>query len=257
MAHATPAQAVLDIPQMLLRLPLFCELSPAQIDLIAAATREKRLAKGEILFHKGDEAHGLHILIYGQVKLALSSSQGNEKVVDIIGPRQSFGAAVMFMDRPYPLFAQALVDSLMLHVAKQTIFDLIEKDAGFARALLAGLSRRLHALVSDVETYSTRSSQQRVIGYLLQLSDGPVDGKEIRVELPSSKQVVASRLNLTPETFSRVLHDLAKAGLIGMRGRQIRIIELQRLREFGLVMDVPATPCAPACAEEESQASFD
>lgn len=224
-----------DIPQILSRLPLFCELSPEQLGHIAAGTRERRLAKGEMLFQKGDSSQGLFVMIFGQIKLAFPSSQGNEKVVSIIGPRQSFGEALMFMDRPYPLFAESLTDSLLLHISSSVVFELLERDTSFARRMLAGLSQRLHALVHDVESYSLRSSTQRVIGYLLQLCEHEDQGKgERTTALPTSKQVIASRLNLTPETLSRIFHDLADAKLITVHGRQITIHDLRRLQEFDL-----------------------
>ena len=225
----------LDVPQILAQLPLFRELSPEQIGKIADGTREKRLAKGEMLFHKGDAPRGFYLIVLGQVKLAFPSSQGNEKVVEILGPRQSFGEAVMFMDRPYPVLAEALADTLLLHVAKNAVFDLLERDPSFARRMLAGLSLRLHSLLQDVESYSQRSSTQRVIGYLLQHGEGKEgrDG-ELTLALPTSKQVIASRLNLTPETLSRIFHDLVGAGLITVHGKKITVHELRRLREFDL-----------------------
>ncbi|MDK9724689.1 MAG: Crp/Fnr family transcriptional regulator [Sterolibacteriaceae bacterium MAG5] len=225
----------LDIPALLGRLPLFQELSPEQLGQIAAATREKRLAKGEMLFQKGDVPRGFFVIVFGQVKLAFPSSQGNEKVVEILGPKQSFGEAVMFMDRPYPLFAESLSDTLLLHITKNAVFELLEKDPSFARRLLAGLSMRLHSLVIDVESYSLRSSAQRVIGYLLQhcLQEGSKE-ESVEISLPTSKQVIASRLNLTPETLSRIFHDLSEAGLINVHGKQITIRDLNRLREFDL-----------------------
>ncbi len=229
------AEERLDIPQILLRLPLFHELSPEQLAHIAAGTREKRLTKGEMLFHKGDAPHGFYLIVFGQIKLAFPSTQGNEKVVEIIGPRQSFGEAVMFMDRPYPVFAESLGDTLLLNIPKSAVFELLERDASFARRLLAGLSLRLHSLVQDVESYSQRSSSQRVIGYLLEHA-AQVGGSEgeTAVALPTSKQVIASRLNLTPETLSRVFHDLAEAGLISVHGKAITIHDQNRLRQFDL-----------------------
>jgi CRP-like cAMP-binding protein len=227
-------QERLDIPQILARVPLFLELSPQQIALIAAGTREKRLAKGEMLFQKGDPSRGFYVVIFGQMKLAFPSSQGNEKVVEILGPRQSFGEAVMFMDRPFPVFAEALDDTLLLHVAKNTVFELLESDSSFARRMLAGMSRRLHTLVEDVESYSLRSSMQRVIGYLLQQCPDQESTGDIAVQLPTSKQVVASRLNLTPETLSRIFHDLSEAGLVEVHGKQITIRGILRLREYGM-----------------------
>jgi len=225
----------IDIPALLARLPLFQELTPEQVLKIAAQAREKRLTKGEMLFQKGDPSRGFYVIVFGQLKLAFPSSSGNEKVVDILGPKQSFGEAVMFMDRPYPLFAEAIADTLLLHVAKDTVFELLASDPSFARHMLAGLSMRLHSLVQDVESYSLRSSAQRVIGYLLQHcpieGDGDCTGS-IEITLPTSKQIIASRLNLTPETLSRILHDLAEAKLIGVQGKQITINDLKRLRAY-------------------------
>ena len=79
-----PALSNLDIPALLGRLPLFSSMLPEEIERIARGTRELRVAKGDILFHKGDPCLGFHLLLSGQIKLAFTSSQGNEKVVEII-----------------------------------------------------------------------------------------------------------------------------------------------------------------------------
>lgn len=224
-----------DIPQILSRLPLFQQLAPEQLAQVAGAVRERRAAKGEMLFHKGDPAKGFFVVVAGQVKLAFPSIQGNEKVVEIIGPRQSFGEAVMFLDRPYPVFAEALADTLLLHISRDAVVAQIAADPLFAQRLLAGLSLRLHSLIQDVETYSLRSSAQRVIGYLLQQCPHNGDGAGTQaIDLPTSKQVIASRLNLTPETLSRIFNELSGNGLINVQGKQITIHDLQKLREFDL-----------------------
>ena len=121
----------------------------------------------------------------------------------------SFGEALMFMDKPYIVMAQALSDSLLLHISKAVVFDELERDPAFARKMLAGLSRRLHGLIVDVEAYSMQSGTERVIGYLLrQDEDHAQANAPYSVTLPTSKAVVASRLNVTPEHFSRILHEL-------------------------------------------------
>lgn len=222
----------IDIPSLLSRLPLFAEVGADAIDHLAAATREKRLSRGEVLFQRGDLARGFHVVLQGQIKLAFSSAQGNEKVVEIVGPQQSFGEAVMFMDRPYPVFAEALMDTQLLSIAKNAVFELLEHDPHFARRMLAGLSIRLHSLVRDVESYTLRSSTQRLIGYLLQhceSSEAEQAAAEQTIALPTSKQVVASRLNLTPETLSRIFAELSQAGLISVQGKQITIHDASRL----------------------------
>lgn len=237
MTHAnkhSAKQEKLDIPALLVQVPLFSQLSAEQLGEIAEGTWGKRLSKGEMLFQKGDPASGFFVVVFGQVKLAFSSSQGDEKVVEVIGPRQSFGEAVMFMDRPYPVFAESLTDSLLLHIPKTAVFELLASDPSFARRMLAGLSMRLHSLVADVESYSLRSSVQRVIGYLLQQCPDEESRDAVEISLPAPKQIIASRLNLTPETLSRIFHDLSEAKLIQVHGKQITVPNLHRLREFDL-----------------------
>lgn len=218
----------IDIQTELSRLPMFQALSAEQLEALAKAARERLLAKGEMLFQRGDEARGFFMVVQGQMKLALSSPQGHEKVVEILGPLQSFGEAVMFLGRPYPVFAQALTESRLIHIGQAEVFALLETDPSFARRMLAGLSMRLHGLVQDVEAYSLRSSAERVIGYLLQHGQPDAGGNHV-VTLPVSKQVVASLLNLTPETLSRIFHELATHGLIQVEGRQVLIADTRRL----------------------------
>ena len=218
----------IDPRQFLKRLPLFADLAPADMDMVAAATTELHLPRGRVIFKRGDPCNGFHTVIYGSVKLCFVSSQGDEKVVELIGPGQSFGEALMFMERDYIVQAEALADCMLLHIGKEAILSGIERDPGFARRMLAGMSRRLHGLISDVESYTLRSGSQRVVGYLLK--DDPRQGGE--VTLSASKKMVASRLNITPEYFSRVLHDMAGRGLVGIAGRSITILDLERLRAY-------------------------
>jgi CRP-like cAMP-binding protein len=216
-----------NVPDILGKLPMFSEMNREELERIAAVTLPTHVAKGEAIFHAGDACTGFHIVVYGQVKLGFNSRQGGEKVIEIIGPGQSFGEALMFLEKPYIVFAVALQDTMLLHVAKQCVFSELARDPSFSRKMLSGLSRRLHSLVRDVEAYSLRSSAERVIGYLLRDEQAPAE-----VELSAGKSVVASRLNMTPEHFSRVLHDLAAAGLIEVDGRLVRILDIEGLRGY-------------------------
>jgi len=220
----------INIEALLSHLPLFNGLDADEIARIARGTREVNALRGDILFHKGDTATGFHLIVYGQVKLAFTSAQGGEKVVDILGQGHSFGEAVMFMDKPYMVYAQALSDSLLLHISKTVILDELEKDPRLGRKMIAGLSIKLHHLITDVESYSLHSGRQRIIGYLLR-DNLDSDEKSLSVTLPTNKGVIASRLNLTQEHFSRILHELTELGLIVVEGRKIHIPSATRLRK--------------------------
>jgi len=228
------ATTQIKVQAFLANLAMFSEMSAQELDRIAAGTLTLHAAKGETVCHTGDPCTGFHVVVYGQVKLGFTSPQGVEKVVEIVRPGQSFGEALMFLDKPYIVYAQALADSMLLHVSKQTVLDELARDPLFARRMLSGLSRRLHGLVRDVEAYTLRSGAERVIGYLLaEVPDEARPGDRIEVNLSPGKNVIASRLNMTPEHFSRILHELASSGQIEISGRIVRVLDLERLRGSG------------------------
>ena len=223
--------APIKVQSFLSNVPLFKELASDELDRIALNTQQVRAERTEVLFRRGDPAMGFHILVFGQVKLAFTSPRGDEKVVDLIGPGGSFGEAVMFMERPHVVTAQALSDSLLLYIPREVVFEELERDPRFVRRIIAGLSIRLHSLMSDLESDSLNSGTQRIIGYLLRDSeDDPKSKRTLEVTLPATKGVIASRLSLTQEHFSRILHDLAARGLVEVNGRSIFIPDVAKLR---------------------------
>lgn len=220
--------------QILSHLPLFQQLDAAQLQALMRDLTPHRVAKGELLFHRGDPANGFYVLAFGQIKLFMVNPQGQEKVVEVIYQGQSLGEAVMFLGKPYPVSAEALQDTLALRIDQRAVDALLGIDPSFARRMLAGLSVRLHSLIRDVATYAERSSTQRVVGYLLQQCEALLvdDNDQVAVDLPTTKQVIASRLNLTPESLSRSFQELSKAGLIAVDGRTIHIASVHQLRTY-------------------------
>jgi CRP-like cAMP-binding protein len=223
-----------DVPRFLASLPLFSDLSPPELERLATGCHLRRLARGEMVFRVGEPCNEFHVAVTGQVKLFALSPAGQEKIIELIGPGHSFAEALMFTDRPYIINAQTLSDSLVLTVSKQAVLTEIEADSRFALRMLAGISRRLHGLVQDVEAYALRSGVQRVVGYLLrnQAVDDSGEGEGFTVSLPVSKATLASRLSLTPEYFSRVLHELEAAGLISVDKRDIHILDIAALSRY-------------------------
>ncbi len=229
-------ERVFDVPRYLSVLPLFNDLSQPELRHVAAGSTLRRLVRGDMVFRVGEPCNEFHVVVTGQVKLFVLSPSGQEKVVELISDGPSFAEAIMFTDRPYFLSAQALTDSVMLTVSKQAVIDEIARDHRFALRMLGGMSRRLHGLVHDVEAYSLHSGLQRVIGYLLrdQHIDDCEPGAVRTVSLPVSKATIASRLSLTPEYFSRVLHELESRGLIEIDRREIRICDARKLSSYHL-----------------------
>jgi len=217
-----------DIGAFLNHLPLFQGLSAAEIGRLAEGTARRRLHAGETLFREGEPSTGVHAVVHGRIALTVRGPAGRERVSDIIGAGRSFGEAIMFRDKPYIVSAKALSDSLVLHVAKATVFAELERNPRFARRIIAALSAKLEATVRELDSYALGSASQRFAAWLLRAARPGASGTA-SVTLPASKRAVASKLNVSAEHLSRILRELAGAGLIEVAGRTVRIPDLGKL----------------------------
>ncbi|HWI83229.1 Crp/Fnr family transcriptional regulator [Ramlibacter sp.] len=214
-------------PQVFLAaLPLFKSLNAATIARLAAATTRRSLRRGERVFAQGELLTGMYIVVYGEIRL-VARSPSRERLTSVVRPGQSFGEPIMFLERPAVVNAEAATDALVLHVPKQAVFEEIERNPLFARRMIAGLSQRIEAMVHEADRRAMGSGRERLIDYLVR--NAAAQGGAALVQLPAPKAAVASHLHLTPEHFSRILHELADEGLLEVRGRRIEVRDVQRL----------------------------
>lgn len=215
-------------PEVLLAgLSLFKELDAATLARLAAGITRRSLKRGETLFRKGDPVTGMYVVVYGEVKLIASTPARGARLAGMVGPGQSFGEPVMFLERPTLVTAQAATDALLLHLSKEAVFAELERNPKFARRMIAGLSKRIESLVRELDRQAIGSGTERFIAYLLR-HDRDMPGPSV-ITLPAAKAAIASQLNLTPEHLSRILHELAEAGLLHVEDRKITVPDPERL----------------------------
>lgn len=221
-------------PQRFLEhIPLFAACAPEDRVWLAASSEERRFTKGQVLFRQGDACEGMHVLITGVIKLGLLRRGGAEKVVEIIQAGQSFGEAVMFLGQPYPVTAEALEDGMALYLPASALLCALERDSQLARRMLAGLSLRIRAMLTEIETMALASATERVASYLINALGEQTTGS---LTLPVNKQILASRLNLSPECLSRILQKLSAEAGVTVDGRTIHVQDVNML--FGLLNPV-------------------
>jgi len=221
---AVPTEALLS------SLPLFRGLNDDELRAIRLELGQMDLPRGTALFRPGDPCSGIHVVVSGHVKISLGTADGAEKVVDLVGPGQTLGETAVFLNRPHKTSAETLSESRVLHIAKEQVFAAVRNHPGFAQRIIAGLSDRLDRFIGDLESLTLHSGTERVVAYLLSRLEGASERSHAAVTLPASKGIIASRLNLTQEHFSRILHDLAATNLIRVDGRSILIPDVAQLR---------------------------
>ncbi len=222
---------VTDVAEALAGLILFQGLGARTRSRLAGGAVLLTVPRGHSVFREGDPCAGLYVVVGGQIKLLLQAGSGHDKVFDVIGADASFGEAALFLGQPHQITAEAISDSQLLLLARTALLREIAVNGDLAMRVIRVLSQHIHRRTLDLKSYVLFSGTQRVISHLLHEIPGEagVSGA-VEVTLSTRKGIIASRLNLTQEHFSRILHELVSVALIEVAGQRVRIPDVGRLR---------------------------
>ncbi|WP_293266829.1 Crp/Fnr family transcriptional regulator [Neptunomonas sp.] len=188
------------------------------------------LKNDEYLFMQGDAAHNFYLVLEGKIKLFRLSIDGNEKIIEVVQPQQTFAEAVMFMEgSSYPVSAQAIGCTQVLSINNQAYMDSIAMNPDCCKRLLAKMAEKLHVWLNEIETLTIQNARHRLIRFLLaHIPDLSVQSATIK--LPMAKRLIASRLAMQPETFSRIMHELKDKEIITVKGLTVHVLDVQCLK---------------------------
>lgn len=209
---------------------LFSGLDKTQFAQVVASSKVMLLKEGGLLFEQKQTAHYFYFLETGEIKLFRLSADGGEKVIELIKAGQTFAEAVMFMHGSiYPVNAQAVTDSRLICIEMVMFRDLLEDSPQTCLKILGHMSRRLHGLVQEIDFVTLQNAKMRVVHYLLR--ELPADAcSPCQIQWNTPKTVLASRLSVRPETFSRILKQLTQEHLIKVDRKSIEILDIDGLK---------------------------
>lgn len=232
MLHSGPMKPGSQLHDDVRRHYLFAGLDTDDFDRLVGGMRQQSLARGEVLFHRGDAAEHFYYVDTGLIELSLIAPNGEKKTLEVVSPGRTFGEAIAFMrEHKFPVTAECLEDTVVAQIPNAAYLELLGANPGACMRLLADISHHLHARVREIENLTIQDARNRLIGYLLDhVSEAKGDEAVVHLKLP--RHVIASRLSMKPETLSRLLRTLTDEGLISIEDRIVVINSLSELRPY-------------------------
>lgn len=209
--------------------PLFGAMAQDLAQSVIGNPHVRVYEKDTQLFHQGSPAESFYLVLDGWVKLYRLTPDGNEVVVGVFKRGETFAEAAIFLGGRYPVSAQVVTTSRLLRFDGENLRRRIREQPDLALSMLASASYHLKALVEQIEKIKILSAPQRIADFLIGLSavrDGPST-----LELPFEKALIANRLGMKPESFSRALAKLRPLGISVERDR-VTIADVQLLVRF-------------------------
>lgn len=189
---------------------LFRGARKAHLEALAAHCLTRDVARGQLVFSRGKCLSGIYAIAQGMVKLSVRHTPPAERVLRLVEAHETFGEAPALLHRPARCDAYALAATRLVVVPAAAVYRLIEADPAAARSTVRELAERCESFLAELEA-STRTSAQRLAAYLDSLARPAALPGAWTAHLPATKTVIASRLDMKKETFSRLLRSLAEA----------------------------------------------
>lgn len=225
------------------RAPIFADCSDTSLTAIVEQAHTETAAKGKILFLNGDEATSFFYVTQGWVKLFRETLDGTQAIVDILPQGSIFGETAIFGDGVYPYSVEAVEDCKLLRIPLSALKRQIEEEPKLAFGMLKSMARHRRQQDQELEHRTLQSAPQRIGCFLLRLLPANAN-QNIVLNLPYDKSLLAARLGMQPETFSRALGKLKDETGIKIVGARVEIADITQLSHFACSACSSHFPCS-------------
>lgn len=195
-------------------IPMFSALSPSHIKELYNQTHIKHFTKDSIVFYEGDESTYLHILLEGSIKLYKTTPKGTQIQINRLTAPEFIGEYACFEQQPFPATCEFVTDGVIGLLP----FDMVYKhlsNPNFSLEIIKSLTGKVGLLSALVHKETVLSSEAKVADLMTQ---------KLSLFHRLKNNELASILNLTPETFSRIMTKFKKEGIIIVESQTVKIL---------------------------------
>ena len=214
------------IRSLLEKMPYFAHVAESTLNQFAQQAAHRTFASNEIIFLEGEPSAGLWIVENGRVKAFKLSPEGQEYILHILGPGDTFNDIAALDGAPNPVSAMAVTDVSAWVIATAVFSQALQADHEMALAIIQGLTERIRFAAGRMEDLALHSVTARLAHFLLEQS-----GNRSLKHPAITRALIANHLATTPESISRSLRILEKAGAIRFDRHRIIITEPDILHE--------------------------
>jgi CRP/FNR family transcriptional regulator len=222
-----------DSVELLTRVPLFAELSGAELDHIASVAVPRSFPKGVRVFHEGDHSDACYIVRAGDLRVTREHSDGRAIALATLGPGDIFGELAMLDGGTRSASVETLTDAELLALPAPDVRRVIAAHGDIAAKLIVAITRRLRETNERVARQSFQTVPSRVAGVLAQLIAEeaiPVERSGVTVRMTQAD--LAQLAGTSRESVSRFLATLERAGVVAVGRGRVTVLEPRRLRAY-------------------------
>jgi len=216
----------------LARVAFFSNLDEDSLRALASAMRRRGFRAGEVIFHRDDPGQVLYLIREGKVKIYVTSQEGQEVVLAVLGPGDYFGELALLDGQPRSASAVALDAVEAFALQRNDFLTAVSHYPRIAIQVMNVLSRRLRQTDAMIEDLLFLDVHGRVAKKLLELAElhGVHTAEGIRIELRLTQSDLAALVGASRESVNKVMGYFADKRFISTEKRKVTILRLADLR---------------------------
>lgn len=220
----------------------FSALSTEKTEHLLRVANLFEYPKGKTLYLAGEKASSIYVILSGWIKLYRETLDGNQAIVDVLSKGHIFGEGALFNENCYTCSAEVAEHAEVATVPLSFFAEEIETNTKFSNAILKIMAKENCEKTKELEHHSIQTAPQRIGCFLLRLTDVTQTGP-VQLNLPYDKSLLAMRLGMQPETFSRSLNKLKEETGITIKGSTVEMKSLHQLSDFCCMSCTAEFPC--------------
>lgn len=218
-------------PELVRAMPLFSGLTDKDRDSLLKGGRIRHCERGETLFYHGDPVTHFYVVVSGTIQLYRENPDGKEKTIDVLKSGQTMcESEIMDSCRAHRAGAIAVEETAVMEFPVAWLKEAAKQHSAFALNLLSLIAQHAHMAEVEAEHQATMSAAQLVACFMQRLCV-LYDFDPKGFDLPYSKTLIASRLGMELETFSRTLARLKDQGIV-VNGTHVAFTDLARIEQY-------------------------
>ncbi|PXF63646.1 Crp/Fnr family transcriptional regulator [Kangiella spongicola] len=202
------------------------------LDELLANSKINDFNREDIIINQGQSAQHFFLVLKGQLKLTLLSSEGKEKIVKFVDAGDTFAEAIMFLQgKHYPISAISTKKSTVLSIPNEQYYKLLSGNSELCMKMLGNICLKMRGHVNEIEMLTILDASQRVLKFFYDLMPCNIKNGE-SYPVTMSKKLIASKLSMRAETFSRILKRFEEQQIFAFNQHQILVLDRDKMADF-------------------------
>lgn len=211
--------------------PIFSDLEADALDQLCRYAKYTVLKRGATIFAKGDPGHSLYAVISGTVKISISSPDGRNAILNMVGPGEVFGDMAVLSGQPRSADATANTNCEIYVIDRRDFLPFVRSQPALSMKFIELLCERLRRTSDQVEQVILRDLPGRLASALF----GLAERRKLELESQTiviTQQEISEMVGMTRESINKQLRAWASRGWVRLEHGAIVVLDPVSLREL-------------------------